>query len=50
MGSTTELAYTPVEDIPSIVKEVDQSFKEGKTTSVSWRKEQLKKLWHMLDV
>jgi acyl-CoA reductase-like NAD-dependent aldehyde dehydrogenase len=49
MVSSTNLIDTPVEDIASIVKEVDATFKSRKTQPIEWRKEQLKQLWRLLD-
>jgi hypothetical protein len=50
MGSYTEFSYTPVKEIPSIVEELNLSYKTKKTQPIPWRKEQLKQIWRMLDV
>jgi hypothetical protein len=50
MGSHTELSYTPVKDIPSVVEELNLSYHKGTTQPIPWRKEQLKQIWRMLDV
>ena len=50
MGSHAELSYTPVKGISSVVEELNLSYHKGTTQPVSWRKEQLKQIWHMLDV
>lgn len=50
MGSYTEFSYTSVNEIPSIVEELNLSYKEEKTQPIPWRKEQLKQIWRMLDV
>ena len=49
MGSYTQLAYTMAKEIPSIVEELNLSYKET-TQPIPWRKEQLKQIWCMLDV
>jgi aldehyde dehydrogenase (NAD+) len=49
MGSFTELSYTSVSEIPSIINTLNQSFLDGKTQLTLWRKNQLKQLWRMLD-
>ena len=50
MGSCTELSYTPVKEIASIVEKLDLSYNESTTQPIPWRKEQLKQIWRMLDV
>lgn len=40
---------TPVKNIASIVQEVENAFKSRKTLPIAFRKEQLKKMWHLLD-
>lgn len=42
--------WTPVSEVSKIVEEVQAAFKSDKTQPIEWRKEQLKKIWHMLDV
>ena len=49
-GSHTELSYTPVKEISSVVKELNLSYHKGTTQLIPWRKEQLKQIWRMLDV
>jgi hypothetical protein len=44
MGSYTQLAYTPVKEIPSIVEKLNLSYKKEATQPISWRKEQLKQI------
>jgi hypothetical protein len=50
MGSHTELSYTPVKEIPSVIEELNLSYHKGITQPIPWRKEQLKQIWRMLDV
>ena len=50
MGSYTQLAYMPVKEMPSIVEELNLSYKKETTQHIPWRKEQLKQIWSMLDV
>ena len=40
---------TPVEDIASVVREVEATFKSRKTQPIEWRKEQLRQLWRMVN-
>jgi hypothetical protein len=41
---------TALDSIPSILKELNASFSNGKTLPIQWRKEQLTKLWNLIDV
>lgn len=49
MVSSSNLIDTSVEEISSIVQEVDATFKSRRTQPVEWRKEQLRQLWRMVD-
>ncbi|KDQ10042.1 hypothetical protein BOTBODRAFT_504647 [Botryobasidium botryosum FD-172 SS1] len=44
---TSNLAYTPIEEIPKIRDALRQGFKTGKTRSIAYRKEQLLHLGYM---
>src|ERR1700761_2550893 len=49
MATSNPLISTPVGDIQSIVKSLEETFLSDKTQSVEWRKGQIKQLWRMLD-
>ncbi|KAF2103411.1 aldehyde dehydrogenase [Rhizodiscina lignyota] len=49
MAVKNVLQYTPVEEIPAMVKSLDDVFRSDKTESVEWRKGQIKQLWRMMD-
>jgi acyl-CoA reductase-like NAD-dependent aldehyde dehydrogenase len=49
MVSSSTLTYTPVEEVATIVHEVEAVFKSRKTQSIEFRKEQIKQLWRLLD-
>jgi acyl-CoA reductase-like NAD-dependent aldehyde dehydrogenase len=49
MVSSSRLTDTPVEEITTIVHEVEAAFKSRKTQSIEFRKEQIKQLWRLLD-
>ena len=49
MAKSSKLVNTPIEDISSIVQNVDATFKSRKTQPIAWRKEQLRELWRLLD-
>jgi hypothetical protein len=44
MGRHTELSYTPMKEIPSVVEELNLSYHKGTTQPIPWRKEQLKRI------
>jgi hypothetical protein len=49
MTSTSLMTETPVENIPSIFRDVRTSFISGKTKSIAWRKKQIEQLYKMCD-
>lgn len=49
MAPDSSLKFTDLADIPSIIKELDEAFRTGKTESVEWRKLQIRQLWKMMD-
>jgi hypothetical protein len=46
----TDFISTPLEGIPTIAKLLRHTFHSGKTKDISFRKEQLKKFWKLIDV
>jgi aldehyde dehydrogenase (NAD+) len=41
--------FTPVEEFEKVYKTLHETFKNGKTKSIKWRKWQLKQIWWMID-
>ncbi|KAH9840998.1 aldehyde dehydrogenase [Rhodofomes roseus] len=46
---STSLAYTPVDEIPQIHQSLKQAFASGKSRDIHWRKQQILKLWHLVE-
>ncbi|TFY62599.1 hypothetical protein EVJ58_g3763 [Rhodofomes roseus] len=46
---STSLVYTPVDEIPQIHQSLKQAFASGKSKDVHWRKQQILKLWHLVE-
>jgi len=46
---TSDLVPTPLDDIPKIVEAARKRFKSGVTKSLSWRKDQLRHMFDMLE-
>ena len=49
LSTTMTVKDTPVDAIEDIFKELRQSFNNGKTKSIAWRKNQLEQLYRMCD-
>ncbi len=49
MSTTMTMKDTPIDAIEGIFKELRQSFNNGKTKSIAWRKNQLEQLYKMCD-
>ena len=49
MVSSSILAYTPADDVASIVHDVDSTFKSRKTQPIEFRKQQIKQLFRLVD-
>ena len=49
MSTVSVMKDTPVDVIENIFKDLRQSFNNGKTKSIEWRKKQLEQLYKMCD-
>jgi hypothetical protein len=49
METTLAMTETPVGTIPTIFKDLRESFNSGKTKSLAWRKRQIQQLFKMCD-
>jgi hypothetical protein len=52
MKMQQQMAYRPTDltTVPQIIEELNQSFRAGITKPVTWRKDQLRRLWHLVNV
>lgn len=49
METTLAMTETPVGTIPTIFKDLRESFNSGKTKSLAWRKRQIQQIFKMCD-
>ncbi|KAI0734288.1 NAD-aldehyde dehydrogenase [Fomitopsis betulina] len=46
---STSLVYTPIDELSQIRQDLKQAFGTGKSKDTQWRKEQILRLWHLVE-